>query len=336
MTATPDSGSDDVPTIGRRRAAALFATAAWPLARAQGGQWPEKPLRIVAAGPAGGSADILARLLGDTLGKELGQPVIVDPKPGAGGIIAANELGQAPRDGHTLMVAVNSLVSEIPHILKGRLDMAREIHPLAELARGGLVLVGHPSLPAQTLPELIAHVKAHPGKVNYASYSAGTLSHVLGLLLNRAAGIDMAHVGYKGSTPGLQDLMGGHVTLMFDGMPTSLPLLKAGRIKAYAVSLPRRSPLLPDVPTFAELGFPKLEAVAWMGLWCRPEVPAAVQAQVRAAALKALAAPAARDRLREIGFDPGQPRTPDELAAALRADYDRMGALLKSIDFKPE
>jgi tripartite-type tricarboxylate transporter receptor subunit TctC len=212
----------------------------------------------------------------------------------------------------------------------------RGITPLAELGRGGLVLVGHAGVPAKTLPELLNHVKANPGKVNYASYSAGTSSHVLGLQLNQAAGIDMVHVGYKGSTPALQDLMGGHVPLMFDGIATSLPHLKAGKIKAFAISLPRRSALLPDVPTFTELGYPKMEAVAWMGLWSKPDVPAAVQAQVRAAVLKALAQPAVRDRLAEVGFEPGQPRSAEELSRGLKADFERMGALLKAIDFKPE
>src|SRR5262245_8205336 len=225
--------------------AALAFTA--PLAHAQ--KWPEKTIRIVVAGPAGGSADIVARLLADNLGKELGQTVIVEPKPGAAGVIAVTDLSQSPHDGHTLLVAVNSLVSEVPHVVKTRVDMAREVRPVAELARSGLVLVGAPTLPAKDFGQLLSYVKANPGKVNYASYSPGTLSHVMGLQLNKTAGIDMRHVGYKGSTPALSDVMGGHVPLMFDAMPTSLPLIKAGRIKAYAVSTPKRSPLLPDVPT---------------------------------------------------------------------------------------
>jgi tripartite-type tricarboxylate transporter receptor subunit TctC len=175
------------------------------LAQATAPKWPDKTVRIVAAGPAGGSADIVARLLADALSRQIGQPVIVEPKPGAGGVLAVNELSQAARDGHTLLVGVNSLVSEIPHILKLPVVMANEIKPLAEVARGGLVMVGHNALPAKTLPELVAHVKAQPGKVNFASYTAGTISHVMGLQLNSAAGIDMTHVGYKGSTPALQD-----------------------------------------------------------------------------------------------------------------------------------
>jgi tripartite-type tricarboxylate transporter receptor subunit TctC len=317
-------------------ACAAVLTLAAPIAQAQAPKWPEKPVRIVAAGPAGGSADIVARLLADQLSAQIGQPVIVEPKPGAGGVLAVNELSMAPRDGHTLLVGVNSLVSEIPHILKLPVDMAKEIKPLAEVARGGLVMVGNLQLPAKTLTEVVSYVKANPGKVNFASYTAGTLSHVMGLQLNEAAGIDMTHVGYKGSTPALQDLMGGHVQLMFDGMATSIPLIKGGRIKAFAVSTPKRSPLLPDVPTFTELGYPRLEATAWMGLWVKPDMAPALQAQIREAALKALAQPAVRGRLQDVGFDIGQPRTPEELGTSLKADYDRVGAVLKAIGFKPE
>ncbi len=314
--------------------ASLFVA---PLAHAQAAaKWPQKSVRLVVAGPAGGSADMIARVLSEALARETGRTVLVEPKPGAGGVIAVNELSKAPRDGLTLLVGVNSLVSEIPHIIKLPVDMAAQIAPLAELARGGLVMVGTPSLPAKSLAEVIAWAKANPGKVNYASYSAGTLSHVMGLQLNKAAGIQMTHVGYKGSTPALADVMGGHVPLMFDGMATSLPLIKSGQLKAFAVSTPKRSPLLPNVPTFTELGYPQLEAVAWMGLWCKPDVPAAVQTQIRDATLKVLTEPAMRARLQELGFEPGQARTPQALSKSLREDYDRVGAVLKSIDFKPE
>lgn len=322
-----------ITTLLPLQAAAQTSAAASP---GQSTKWPEKPVRLIVAGPAGGSADIVARVVGDHLSKEIGQPVIVEAKPGAGGILAVNELSQSARDGHTLLVGVNSLVSEIPHIVKTKVDMAREIVPLAELSRSGLVLVGHPSVPAKTLPELIAYAKPRPGQLNYASYTAGTLSHVLGLQLNKAAQIELVHVGYKGSTPALQDVMGGHVPLMFDGIATSLPLLKAGRIKAFAVSTPKRLSLLPDVPTFAELGYPQLEAVGWMGLWCKPDVPAALQQRVRDAVLKALGQGGVKERLAEVGFEPGLPRSVDEMNKSLRADYERMGTLLKSIDFKPE
>jgi tripartite-type tricarboxylate transporter receptor subunit TctC len=299
-------------------------------------KWPEKMVRVIVAGPAGGTADIIARLVADQLAKDTGQPFVVDPKPGAGGVLAVTELSNAPHDGHTLLVGVNSLVSEIPHIIKLRVDMAKEIKPVAELGQGGLVMIGAPTVPAKNFRELLAWVKANPGKVSYASYSPGTVSHVAGLQLNKAAGLDMTHVGYKGSTPALADVMGGHVPLMFDGMATSLPMIKAGKIKAFAVSTPKRSPLLPDVPTFAELGYPQLETISWMGLWVKPDVPAAVQASVREATLKVLAQPALRARLLDTGLEAGGTRTPEELTRSLAADYQRVGEVLKSIDFKPE
>lgn len=322
--------------LSRRRllSAAVLCTVAPGFAFAQA--WPAKPIRLVVAGPAGGNADVIARLVAEPLGRELGQAVIVDNKPGAAGAIAVGDLLQAPRDGHTFLVGVNSLVSEIPHIVKLRWDMAKEIRPLAELGRGGLVLVGHPSVPAKNLKELVALAKSQPGKLNYASYSPGTLSHVMGLLLNQAAGIQLTHVAYKGSAPALADVMGNHVPLMFDALGSSLPLLKSGKIKAFAVSSPQRAPQLPDVPTFHELGYPQLDALAWMGLWSTPEVPGTVQARVREATLKVLADPALRARMQDTGFEAGSPRTTDDMVKGLKSDYDRVGGVLQSIGFKPE
>lgn len=321
--------------VSRRHLLAGAALASLGLgARAQA--FPTKPIRVIAAGPAGATADIVARLVTEPLAKELGQTAIVDPKAGAGGAIAVTDLLNSPHDGHTLLVGVSSLVSEVPHIVKLKVDMRQSLRPIAEIARGGLVLVGNPSFPAKTLPELIAHVKANPGKVSVASYSPGSLSHVLGLLLNQAAGIDMTHVGYKGSTPALTDVMGNHLPLMFDGIGTSLPLIRSGKLKAFAVSTPKRSPVLPEVPTFTELGYPKLEALAWMGLWCTPDTPAPAQARLREGTLKVVAQPNVRERLLELGFEVGQPRSVDEIVAGLNADYQRVGAVLQSIGFKPE
>jgi len=322
-------------SLSRRQLLCASLLAGTGLARAAQ-PWPDKPVRIIVAGPAGATADMVGRLLGDALGKENGLPVIVDPRPGAGGALAVDELSRAPHDGYTVLVAVNSLVSEIPHIIKLKFDMAHEIAPVAELGRGGLVLVGNPSLPASDFMQLRTWIKAHPGTVTYASYSPGTLSHVMGLQLNKAAGLDMTHVGYKGSTPALADVMGGHVPLMFDAFPSSLPLIRSGKIRAYAVSSPKRSPLLPDVPTFTELGYPQLQATGWMGLWVKPDVPAAQQERIRETVLRLLGQPALRAKLADLGFDPGQPRSQEELQQSLQADYRRMGDVLKSIDFKPE
>jgi len=314
-------------------AAALLSVAPG-LALAQ--TWPTKPIRLIAVGTPGGSADLLARLISEPLSRDLGQPVIVDDKPGAGGAIAVGDLLQSPHDGHTLLVGVNSLVSEIPHIIKLRWDMFKEIRPVAEIARSGLVLIGNPSLPAKNVKELVAYAKTQPGKLSYASYSPGTMSHVLGLLLNQAAGIDLVHVAYKGSTPALTDVVGNHVPLMFDGLATSLPMIKSGKVKAFAVSSPQRAPQLPDVPTFREAGYPQLEAIAWMGLWTTPDVPAPVQARIRELTLKALSDNALRTKMLDTGFEAGLPRSIDDMNKNLKADYDRVGAVLQSIGFKPE
>lgn len=319
----------------RRACLSAFACAAAPrLAVAQ--TWPSKPVRLVVAGPAGGSADLVARLVAEPLSREWGQPVIVDNKPGAAGAIALGDLLQSPRDGHTLLVGVNSLVSEIPHIVKLRWDVAKEVRPVAELARSGLVFVANPALPPKDLQALVAYAKANAGTLSYASYSAGTMSHVLGLVFNQAAGIELTHVGYKGSTPALTDVMGGHVPLMFDGVATSLPLIKGGKLKAYATSAPRRLAQLPEVPTFRELGYPQMEAVAWLGLWAAEGVAPSVQQRARDAVLKVLADASLRARLLDTGFDIGLARPPAEMEAGLKADYDRVGAVLKSINFKPE
>ena len=303
---------------------------------AQAQTWPDKPIRIVAPAPAGGSLDVIARILADAMQPGLGQPIIVDNKPGGLGMLGVNEMLAAPRDGHTVMVTLNGVVSEIPHLSKPRFDPFKDIKPIAQLARTGLLFVGGPQLQARTLKDVIAHVKANPGKVSFASYSTGTVSHTLGVELNALAGLDMLHVGYKGAPPALQDVMGGHVPLMFDGPVTSVPMVKAGKVKAFAVTTPERMPALPDVPIFAEQGFPDMTQIVWIGLWVASDVPAPVQARLRDAALKALQQPAVRERVTALGMEPGLPATTDELAKSLRIAYERQASLLKSINFKPE
>jgi tripartite-type tricarboxylate transporter receptor subunit TctC len=293
-------------------------------------------VRIVIGAPPGGTADIVARLLADGLQKEWGQPVIVEAKPGAAGMIAMQDFLTQPADGYTLLVSVNALVTEIPHVIKVRFDPFKDVKPLADLARSGLVFVANASLPAKNVPELVAYAKANPGKLSYASYSAGTISHTMGLELNKAAGIDLNHVPYKGSPPALQDLAGGHVQLMFDGPATSVPMIKGGKIKPLAVSGPKRNPALPEVPTFAEQGFPVLEEVAWMGLWIKPEVPAELQAKIRQATLKVMTQPLVQTRLTELGNDLGSGASPEDLAKSLRAASDKQGATLRALGVKPQ
>jgi len=318
--------------LGALAGAALLAAAPASFAQA----WPAKPVRIVIGAPPGGTADIVARLLADGLQKEWGQPVIVEPKPGAAGMIAMQDFLAQPADGYTLLVSVNALVTEIPHVIKVRFDPFKDVKPVADLARSGLVFVANGALPAKSVPELVAYAKANPGKLSYASYSAGTISHTMGLELNKAAGIDLNHVPYKGSPPALQDLAGGHVALMFDGPATSIPMIKGGKIKALAVSGAKRNPALPEVPTFAEQGYPMLDEVGWMGLWLKPDVPADVQARIRQATLKVMSQPAVQTRLAELGNDLGSGASPEDLAKSLRAASDKQGATLRALGVKPQ
>ena len=298
----------------------------------------ERPIRIIVGAPAGGTADIMARLVGDAMSKSLGQPVIIDNKPGVGGVVAMDSFLSSPRDGHTYLMSVNGLVTELPHSMKPKYDPFKDIKPLVEIAGSGLVLVGNPQLPPKTLKDMLAYVKANPGKINFASYTPGSLSHVMGLQLNKIAGLDMNHIGYKGSPPALQDVMGGSVQFMFDGLATSVPQIKAGKLHAFAVTAPQRSHALPDVPTFAELGFKEMTRTAWIGLWTLPGDPAATQQRIRDEALKALALPAVHERMMAVGLTVNwkNPPTPEQLSRSLVEDHDAVGNLLRSVNYKPE
>lgn len=296
-----------------------------------------RPIRIVAIGTPGATADILARTVADALSKSLGQAVIVEPKPGAGGAVAMDYFLKQPADGHTYLLAVSSLVSELPYSFKPKYDPFTAIKPLVDLGGAGAVLVGNTSLPPKTLQEMIAYTKENKGKVNVASYSPGTASHILSLQLNKLAGLDMNVVQYNGSSPGLVDVIGGNVQFMMDTPVTSLPMIKTGKLKAYAVSTPKRLEQAPDVPTFAELGFAPMTRVSWMGLWTLPGVPDAIQQRVRDETLKALKTPAIKERLSSMSLilDTEHPRTPEQMSAGLKEEYKVTGELLNAVGYKP-
>lgn len=330
------------PPIGRSRRhvllGALAAIVAVATSTAAAQPLFDHPLRIIVLGTPGATADLLARVVGQAMSQSIGQPVIVDNKPGAGGAVGVEAFLNAPNDGYTYLLSVSSLVSELPYTVKPRYDPFKAIKPLVELGSAGLLLVGDANLPPRNYPEFLAYVKANRGKINYASYSPGTLSHVLGLQLNQLAGLDMNHVGYKGSTPALQDVMGGSVQFMLDGPVSSIPMIKAGKIRAFAISSPQRSEALPQVPTFAELGLGEMTRTSWMGLWTTPNAPDAFQQRIREEALKALALPSVRERLSSLGlaFDTKTPRTPEQMSKSLREDYESVGKLLRSVNYRPE
>lgn len=322
-------------TLSRRHAlASLALTCSSPVGFAQG----SPTQRLIVGVPPGSSSDVVARVLADAVGKILGQTVIVENKPGGSGSIATSSFLSAPHDGQTWLLAVNGFFSEAPHTIKLNFDPLKDAKPLAELGGGGLVLVVNAAMPVKSVRELVSWVRANPGKASYASFSAGSISHVLGLLLNKAEGLDMLHVPYKGSPPALQDLMGDSVQLMFDGPPSALPLVRAGKLRALAVTSAQRMDVLPDVPTMAELGYRDMTRLSWLGVWTTPDAPAAAQQRMRAALLQALEQPAIKQRFADLGFGipAGAPASPDQLAQRLAAEFAAIGATLKSVNYRPE
>lgn len=243
-------------------AAVLVAAAS----AAQAQEWPSKPVRIVVGGPAGGTADALARIVAEGLGQSTGKPVIVEAKPGAAGAIAVSELLKTPHDGHTLLLIQGGIVTETPQAYPVSYKPFTDLKPLVQVSQQGLILLGNANLAPKNLKELVAHIKSQKGGMDYASYATGMRGHTSGVQFARLAKVELKHIGYKGSPPALQDVMGGHVPLMFDGPATALPLIKAGKVKAFAVNFPTRITALPDVPTFTELGYPALNGGRLDGL----------------------------------------------------------------------
>lgn len=302
----------------------------------QAAGWPSKPIRLIVTGPAGGTADILARLLAEGLQQDLKQPVIVESKAGASGALGIHELKASGKSGYTFLVIQDGALSEAPLAQKVSYDPFKDLTPLAQLTRTGLVMVANKNLPFQNLPEFISYAQKQPDGVPFASYATGFKAHTSGMQLGQLAKINMRHVGYKGSPPALVDLMGGHIPVMFDGVTTSLPLIRSGKIKALATIYPTRLQALPDVPTFKELGYPQLSKPGWFALWSHPQTPAAIQQKMRDVALAHFSKEAVLKQTASIGMEPGLPVTTAEMIADLKDASQKQAALLKSIGYKPE
>ena len=298
--------------------------------------WTDKPVKLVVPAPPGGTADTAARIVAEKVSANIRQPVIVENKPGGGGAIGVQAVLSAAPDGQTLFFGAQNVLSEVPLVLKVSFDPLKDLVPVAEVARSTLVMVASPNLKADGLKDVVAYVKANPGKVSYASYSAGTVSHYAGLVLNQRAGIDLLHVPYKGSPPGLQDVMGGQIPLMFDGIVTSLPLIKSSKLKAIAIAARTRSNLLPQTPTFIELGYADFEFANWIGVIASSKLPADKTARINAEFVKAAATPEVRNRLVGLGFEQSPASTPAQLDKSVRADYDRNAGIVKTFNIKFE
>jgi len=310
----------------RKLALLLLLAVSAPLVHADA--WPERPVKIIVPFGPGGFTDVAARILQKELAATLGQPVVVENKPGAGSTIGTSEVAKAKPDGHTLvMISTAHVIS--PHLYrKLPYDPIRDFTPVMKLAEGPYVLVVHPSLGAKSVAELIALAKAQPGVIDYASSGNGSAQHLVGALFSSTAGIRMNHVPYKGSNQAMNDVVAGVVKVSFVGVPNALPNLASGKLKALGVSTAKRYGELPDVPSIAEAGLPGYDATVWLGMLAPPGTPADVVAKINAQVSRALGTPEARKLMASAGVDVAT-GTPGDFAALLRSELERWGKVVK-------
>ena len=299
--------------------------------------WPSKPVRIVVAYPPGGGIDVMSRQIAEKLQARWGQPVVVENRPGANTIVAADAVAKSAADGHSILMTTDSTFSINPHLYaKLPFDTERDFMPVTMLVLLQQLLVAHPATPFNDLKELIAAAKAKPGSINYASYGSGSQPHLAGEMLKNKAGIDLVHVPYKGISLAVPAVIAGEVQLTFAGIATSTAPLKSGRIKAIAIGGAKRSPLFPDVPTFTELGFPEVETHAWFGFFLPAGSPREAIARIHSDVKKILDEPEFRQKqLIERGYEViGS--TPGEFSVFLKKDFQSRGRAVKISGAKAE
>ena len=299
--------------------------------------WPAKPVRLVVAYPPGGGIDVMARQIAEKLSPVWGQPVVVENKAGANTILATETVAKSAPDGHTILLTTDATFSINPHLYtKLPFDTERDFIPVTMLVLLQQLLVANPALPANTLPELIRLAKEKPGAINYASYGSGSQPHLSGEMLKYKAGIDLTHVPYKGISLAVPAVMAGEVQLTFAGIATSKPQLKSHRIKAIAIGGPKRSPLLPEVPTFAELGYPEVETHAWFGLFLPAGSPREAVERIYRDTRKILEEPQFRQKqLVDKGYDVVG-SSPQDFAAYIRTDSEHRARAVKISGAKAE
>jgi tripartite-type tricarboxylate transporter receptor subunit TctC len=296
-------------------ARALLLAALLVPAMLQAQSWPAKPVHVIVTFPPGGSSDIVARLLAAPLQSELGQPIIVDNRPGAGGTIGALEAARAAPDGYTLLLSNSAPISISPAMQdQPRYDPVNSFVHVSYIGSVANVFVVHPSVPAKSLRELVIWIKQQPNPVNYGSGGIGSIGHIVGETLKKEQGLKMEHVGYKGSSPMHNDLLGGTIRLAIDTLPQNVPFMKDGKLRALAVTSPARAPMAPDVPSVLELGQKNLVAENFLGISGPAGLPAPVIERLHAATRKALANPTVQQRLADLGVQ-GRDMTPQEFSA---------------------
>ena len=317
--------------------AALLAIAAGlggAPSQTQAQTFPARPVRIVVGFGAGGGTDIAARVIAQRLSESFGSNFIVDNRPGASGNLAGDLVARAPADGHTMLMA-NSTIAIPSLIAKPLFDIRKDFLPLSLVALGPSVLVVHPSLPVKDLKGLIALARAKPGELSFGSGGIGNITHLAMELMIAQSGVRLVHVPYKGGAPSVVGLVSGEVATLFTAIPTALPMIKAGKMRAIAVSISKRNPALPEVPTMAEAGLPDYYAASWYGLLLPAGVPRPVVDALAREISGAMQTPAVRDSMIRQGFDPVG-NSPEEFAGFIREELVRWEKVVRAAGIKPE
>jgi len=329
------------PALGRRR---FVAVAALTIAAALGSAapvsvlaqaYPARPVRLMVGAPPGGGTDIVARMLGDKLGEAMKQSFVVENRPGASNTIAADLTAKSPPDGYTLLVATNTGQAIAPHLMKLGFDVLKDLTPVALVMVVPNVLIVGSGVTAKDVRELVAQMKAKPDGFNYASSGSGSTQHLAGEAFKVAAGVQMTHIPYKGSSQAHVDLLSGQAQIMFDTTSSAIGQIKGGKLRALAVTSPQRSPELPDVPTMAEAGFPGLVMTTWYGVFAPAATPKDIVAKLHDEIMVALKSPDVQKRISGLAGEPGN-LSIDQFATLQRADYDRFGKLIRDAGIKLE
>jgi tripartite-type tricarboxylate transporter receptor subunit TctC len=313
--------------------ACLLALACNALAQPDPARYPTKPIRLISAFAPGGGSDRVARMLAPDLTEAWGQSVVIDNRPGAGGTVGTELAARSAPDGYTLVMATASTIVINPLVGKVGYEALHDFAPVVHTSTVPLVLVVHPSIPVKTVKELIAHARASSTRLNYSSSGEGTISHLAGELLKTLTQTDMVHVPYRGGGQAIIDLIAGHVQVGFQNMLEAVPQIKAGRLRAVAVSTPNRSPALPGVPTVAESGVAGFDVIQWSGVLAPIGVPRAIVLKWNTDVNRLLSRADVRERLASAGADPGG-GTPEQFAALIRSDIAKWSKLVKSIGLK--
>jgi len=315
--------------------AATLAVAATPAA-AQTAPWPSKPIKLVVPYAPGGTTDVVARMVAEYLGQKLGQNIIVDNKPGKGAMVGTAIVAKAAPDGYTLLMSVISGLSISPTLYGGGdFDPMGDFIHVSIASTNPSVLVANPNFQAKTFKEFVDYAKANPGKVSYATSGAGSSNHLLGARLAQVIGAEIVHVPYRGAGPAMIDTIAGNVPVMFDSLPSAAPHIKAGKVRALAVSGETRSPAFPDVPTMKELGYPDLISYSWFGISVPAKTPQPIVDRLATEMQAVLKEPAVIKRWEEIGAE-GSTMTPAEVTRFIQAEIDKWTPVVKSSGAKPE